>query len=152
MLSKHTQTVATINSELSSIKSQLNDLRKLIKSTDDPDTLNSLRAQENTLNSRESVQKQKLAAENSSYSTQNNNLDSQIKSQNDSLVNVNKQDVKFEDNIETVNGSINVSWISVWEMVRAFSPVPPEILAIVFVIIFWNILAWFGYVPKFVVI
>lgn len=151
LLSRHTQTVASINKELSSIRTQLNDVRKNIAATEDPDTLTSLRNQESMLSTRETTQKQKLATENNNYSTQNANLDNQIKSQEANLVNVNKQDTKFVENIETVNGSIDVSWISIWQMIKAFSPVSPEILIIVLVVIIWNILARLRFVPKFVV-
>lgn len=146
---KHAQSVASINKELSSIRSQLSEVRKTIEGTQDQDTLNSLRSQENTLVTREATQKQKLNTENNSYSVENTNLDNQIKNQNTNLLNVNKQDTKFSDNIETVDGYISVNWISVWEMIRAFSPIAPEILIALIVIIFWIILAKLNYVPKF---
>ncbi|PIW08098.1 hypothetical protein COW38_01475, partial [Candidatus Collierbacteria bacterium CG17_big_fil_post_rev_8_21_14_2_50_45_7] len=66
------------------------------------------------------------------------------------LENVNTQDENFTENIETVEGRVDVKWISIWQMIKVFSPVSPEILVIVIIVIIWNILARLGYVPKFV--
>ena len=150
LLSNHTQTVASINRELASIRVELKVLRKTIDETEDQDVIALLRTQENALVAREATQKQKLATENNKYSAENTSLDNQIKNQNTNLVNVNKQDTKFVENIETVDGSIDVSWISVWEMIKVFSPISPVIIIIVLVLIIWNILARLGYVPKFI--
>lgn len=59
-----------------------------------------------------------------------------------------KQDTQFTNNIETVNGVVNVNWVSNWEMVKIFSPIHPTIIIIVLVIT----LIWFlnrkAYLPK----
>lgn len=146
----HDKSVASINKELQSIRAELNKIRKQIAETTDNDALNSLRSQESSYVSRETTQKQYLSSENNSYTAQNANLESQIKFQNNNLENVNKQDENFTENIETVDGSVSVEWISIWQMIKAFSPVSPEILVIVLVIIGWNILAKLGIMPKFV--
>ena len=147
---QHNQAVATINKELQSIRSQLSNIRKQIAETTDADVLNSLRSQESNYVSRENAQKQYLSRENSQYTAQNASLESQIKIQNTNLENVNTQDENFTENIETVEGRVDVKWISIWQMIKVFSPVSPEILVIVIIVIIWNILARLGYVPKFV--
>lgn len=152
LLASHTQAVAAINKELQSIRSELSAVRKKIEETTDATMLESLRNQETTLVSRETTQKQKLTTENSKYMAADASLDNQIKSQNASLENVAKRDEKFSENIETVDGSIDVRWVSIWQMIEKFSPVPPEILIVVLVIIVWNVLARLSLVPKFVVI
>lgn len=152
LLASHTQALAAINKELQSIRSELSAIRKMIKETTDASTLETLRNQETTLVSRESAQKQKMATENSKYIAADASLDNQIKSQNASLENVAKRDENFTENIETVIGSIDVRWVSIWQMIEKFSPVPPEILIVVLAIIVWNVLARLSLVPKFVVI
>ncbi|PIR99247.1 hypothetical protein COT87_00465 [Candidatus Collierbacteria bacterium CG10_big_fil_rev_8_21_14_0_10_44_9] len=150
LLSSHTQTVSSINRELALVRAELKTLRTTISETEDQSTLDSLRSQESSLVARESRVKQNLTTENSSYSSLNTNLDNQIKNQNTSLANVEKQDVKFTQNIETVSGNINVNWISIWQMIKAFSPIHPSIIITVLVLIVWSVLSRLGYVPKFI--
>jgi len=99
---------------------------------------------------KEALRLQHNQRENSQYTAQNASLESQIKIQNTNLENVNTQDENFTENIETVEGRVDVKWISIWQMIKVFSPVSPEILVIVIIVIIWNILARLGYVPKFV--
>lgn len=146
----HAKTVATINKELQSIRTQLASIRKQIAETTDNDALNSLRSQESSYVSRETMQKQKLSTENSQYTAQNSSLETQITYQNTNLENVNKQDENFTENIETVDGSVDVRWVSIWQLIKIFSPIPAEILVALLVIIIWNILAKLNVVPKFV--
>ena len=150
LFSTHTQSLATINRELSSIRSELSALRKTIDETQDANILSTLRSQESVLINRESVQRQRLTTENNNYANQNNNLDKQIAAQNAALSAVTNKDEAFMQNIETVNGYINVSWISYWDMAKAFSPIHPTIVVVLLAMILWNILARLGYVPKFV--
>ena len=150
LLASHTQTVASTNKELTSIRSQLSAVRKTIAETQDEDTLNTLRAQESSLVSRESTQKQKLATENTNFNNVNTILENQIKYQNANLEDTNTQDTNFTENIETVDGSIDVRWVSIWQLIKIFSPVPAELLVVVLVLVGWNILAKLNYVPKFI--
>ena len=146
----HAKTVATINKELQSIRTQLASIRKQIAETTDNDALNSLRSQESNYVVRETSQKQYLSSENSQYTAQNASFESQISYQNTNLENVNKQDENFTENIETVDGRVDVRWVSIWQLIKIFSPIPAEILVVVLAIIIWNILAKLNVVPKFV--
>ena len=146
----HAKAVAVINKELQSIRAELSNVRKQIAETTDTDALNSLRSQESSYVSRETTQKQKLSTENTQYTAQNSSLETQITYQNTNLENVNKQDENFTENIETVDGRVDVRWVSIWQMIKIFSPIPAEILVVVLVIIIWNILAKLNVVPKFV--
>jgi hypothetical protein len=146
----HAKAVAVINKELQSIRTELANVRKQIAETTDTDALNSLRSQESSYVSRETAQKQKLSTENSQYTAQNSSLETQITYQNTNLENVNKQDENFTENIETVDGRVDVRWVSIWQLIKIFSPIPAEILVVLLVIIFWNILAKLNVVPKFV--
>ncbi|MFA6585973.1 MAG: hypothetical protein WCS86_02310 [Candidatus Paceibacterota bacterium] len=68
--------------------------------------------------------------ENKSYQTKINNIDLSIKSMQASLKKIQSQDKNFLDNVATVNGSISLNWISLWEMADIYLPGP--ILAWVF--------------------
>jgi hypothetical protein len=79
---------------------------------------------------------------------QKQNLDNLIANSNNNLTNINKQDSQFTDNIETVNGSINVNWVSLWEIATIFSPISPVIIIIILIILIWIILKRSGFIPR----
>lgn len=132
---KHNQTVSSINKELTGIKAELVNVRINISITTDSLIMTALRNQESSLVAQETLQNQKLNSENNNYSIQSKNLNNSISNENSNLTNVNKQDSQFTDNIETVNGSIYVDWISLWEVAQIYSPIPPFIVIVIIVII-----------------
>jgi len=148
LLAKHNQTLSTINKELSRLKTEITAVETVINQTTDEAILVQLRIQENSLLKQESTQKQKLATENSAYSIQNQNLDNLINNSNNNLTNVNKQDDQFTNNIETVNGYVEVNWVSLWQMAKLFSPIHPTIVVIILVIILWIYSKRKGYIPR----
>ncbi len=148
LLAKHTQTITTINKELSRLKSEITAVRTVISQTTDESILAQLRIQENSLLKQETTQKQKLANENSAYIIQNQNLDNLINNSNNNLTNINKQDDQFTNNIETVNGYVEVNWVSLWQMAKIFTPIHPTIVIIILVIILWIYSKRKGYIPR----
>lgn len=133
--SSHIQTIISINKELSRLKNEITTLRMAINDTTETSTLTVLKEQENSLLKKESIQKQKLLSENNNYTIQNQNLENSINNSNNNLTNVNGQDSQFTDNIETVNGYINVEWINLWQMAKIFSPIHPTLIVIALFII-----------------
>lgn len=131
---QHAATVRSLANELFSVQSQLAVLRLEIANTEDNTQLAVLRSQENTLMQRESDIKQNQNTENKNYASQNADIQNQIKWMNDSLEGNIKQDIKFGENIETVNGHISVNWISCWQMAKLFSPIHPTIIVIIIVL------------------
>jgi len=107
-----------------------------------------LRNQETSLVNQDAIQRQKLNTENSNYSTQKQNLENLIANHDGNLTDVNKQNAQFTDNIETVNGFINVRWVSLWEIATIFSPISPIIIIIILIIIVWIYLRHIGYIPR----
>ncbi len=148
LLAKHTQSLATINKELSRLKSEIATVRSVINQTTDEAILVQLRIQENSLLKQETTQKQKLATENSIYTIQNQNLENLINNSNSNLTNINKQDTQFTNNIETVNGYIQADWVNLWQMAKLFSPIHPTIIVIILVIILWIFSKRKGYIPR----
>ncbi|MEI8270402.1 MAG: hypothetical protein WCG45_03450 [bacterium] len=92
--------------------------------------------------------KQQISSENSTYNTNYQNLKNQVDVANNQLLSVAKQDSNFTDNIETVNGSIRVEWVSVWQLLKIFSPIHPTFIIIILVIIIWYFLKRKNYLPK----
>lgn len=64
------------------------------------------------------------------------------------LKNIEKTDEQFTDDIETVNGTVNVSWVTLWQMAEIFSPIHPTLVVIIIIIIGWFYFRHKSYVPK----
>jgi len=150
LVTKHNQTVASINKEIARIGKDLVSVRISIKAETDNLLLASLVNQEYYLIEQEKVQKKNLATENSNYAVQKQNLDNLINNENSNLTNINKVDSQFMDNVETVNGYINVSWVSLWDMSRIFSPIHPIFIIIIIIILAFAFLRKSRFVPKVV--
>jgi len=131
----YTKAVGVINKEISRIASDLVKVRASIATEEDVEIISTLRRQETSLVQQQTYQKQKLSEENTNYLASKKNFDTLISGANSDLTNINKQDVKFADNIETVNGSVRVNWVSLWGMARIFSPIHPTIIIIGIIII-----------------
>lgn len=65
---------------------------------------------------------QQLINENASYATQLSNADANIKYAQDWQKAVQTQDTTLLQNVATVNGTISVQWISLWDMALLYLP------------------------------
>lgn len=63
-----------------------------------------------------------LADQNTSYSWKLSNADATIKSAQDWQTAVKTQDTALMDNIATVNGTVSIQWISLWDMAQLYLP------------------------------
>jgi len=92
-----------------------------------------------TSNERISLEKL-LANENASYARNLSNADANIKYAQDWVKGVQTQDAILLANVATVNGSVSIQWISLWNMVRAYLPGYwiPSIFAVLAVLSFMN--------------
>jgi len=135
LISSHNKTVDAINKELNSIQKNLVYVRTSIESNTDVDIIISLRKQEASFASQQTTQKNKLNEENRNHSSKLQNLENLINNANANLANSWNKDEKFTDNIETVKGYVNVSWITIWEMVKVFSPIHPTWIIIIILIV-----------------
>lgn len=150
LVAKHSQAVSSLNKEITRIGKELVSVRASMKTETDSILLASLYNQENSLIQQETLQKKNLTNENSTYATKKQNLDNMINNENNNLANINEVDDQFMDNVETVNGYINVQWISLWEMARIFSPIHPIFVIIILLILAWVFLRKSSFVPKVV--
>jgi len=64
----------------------------------------------------------KIENENRSYQEKINNINSQIKNIQENLGAIKIQDANLLDNVATVNGTISLSWISLWAIADAYVP------------------------------
>ena len=146
----HAKTVNQINGELQNIQSALVTVQAKLETATSSTVIATLKNEESFLASQAETQREKLSLENDNYSVQAKTLDNLIAGENNNLANANKQDTLFGDNIETVSGSVYVSWVSMWELVKIYSPIHPTIIIIILIIIGWIILKRKGYIPKVV--
>jgi hypothetical protein len=145
---KHSQTLASINRELSSVQSQLVTVRQNLELTSDETQVYNLEIQEASLMTRENQLKQNRDAENRTYTNQNQHLTSQITYAQQNVTTTENRDAQFMDSIETVTGYVSVRWISVWDIAKIFSPIHPAWIITALVIIALFFLYKKEYIPK----
>ena len=81
-----------------------------------------------------------IANENASYSRQLASLNAQITEYQSALDSTNKQDQQLLNNVATVNGSISLEWISIWDIINLYAGPYwlPILLALAAVAAYWN--------------
>ncbi len=153
---KHNQTIANLKSELAATQKKIAMVNSNIAAYLPPPSGDTgYLAEQNTqltiyLNEEAQI-KQKIDNENTNYQNQNKMLVDKIASTNNTIKDINTQDKKFTENIETVNGSISMQWISVWQLMKIFSPIHPIIIILVLVIILWYILKKLRIAPLLII-
>lgn len=145
---QHAARISSIQSELISVQAQLVTTRQRISDTNSSSERAQLSAQESVLVQREATLKYNRDQENKTYASNNQIMQSRIDQAKKDLEGNKKQDVAFGNNIETVNGSINVNWISLWQMAKLFSPIHPTIIVIALILALWYFLNRKQYLPK----
>jgi hypothetical protein len=130
----HNKTLSVLNKELTRINSELVKVKANIAALKNNEINISLSEQETSLIDQQANQKQNINQENKNYSTQKQDLDNLISYANANVNVANKEDSKFMDNIETVNGEVNVEWVSLWEIAVIFSPIHPTLIIIILII------------------
>jgi len=145
---QHLKVINSITKELASIKSQLAVIEQTLLQTSDATQLNVLYNQQSSLLTTQANLVNNKDIENRNYNSQNQSLVSQIGWAKNNVGQVQQQDTEFGNNIETVSGYVDVSWISMWSLAVLFSPIHPTIVIIVLVLALLFILNRKGYTPK----
>jgi len=119
----HNQTLASYNGKIKSINSQMAALQ-----AEYPNASPERKAQINALlydlqAEKEGLQS-KISSENRNYQNQLANLNQGIKSLEESLNYVNKEDKNLMDDVETVSGTISLDKVNVWEIMEIYVPGP----------------------------
>lgn len=145
---QHTQAIGSITKELTSIQSQLAVITQSLSQTEDTAQITALQNQQSALINRQVTLGNNKDTENRNYNSQNQSLVYQINWAKNNVGQVQQQDTQFANNIETVSGYVDVSWISIWGLAVLFSPIHPIIIIIVLVLALWLFLNHKGYTPK----
>ncbi len=118
LVASHNSTVASLKSQLDSVSYELAALAA--EQTTDPARRVYIYNRTQVLVGEQSSLQSRIASENSSYSRQLSYADSNIKQTEDNLQGTAKQDQTLLDNVATVRGTISLSWISIWDVVKLY--------------------------------
>ncbi len=149
---RETATLANLNRELVSVRNQFNATKKTIAETvgNNPELLTDLYLQEYQQQEQVNQIMQTIENEKIQYKQQKNALEQKISESQKVLQGVTVQDSKFNENIETVEGSITIRWISLWKLMTVFSPINPIFIISILLVLFWYLLRKLNKVPMIV--
>lgn len=119
LVAAHKSTLASLNSQLDDVVTEITALRG---QTSDPNLQAQIAARLLVLQAQQGTFHGRIANENSSYKYQLDSIDAQIKYANSNLDSVKTQDQDLLDNVATVNGTISINWISLFEIVQLYLP------------------------------
>ncbi len=147
--SDYTKSANTVKSKISSKNSQLKVIQNNIAEIENEigtatstvirntkiQELISLQKSEGTLNQEIASLTSELNNLTNAFKEQMTNLGASLEDQNNVLISLDKQTDSFLDNIETVQGTIYISYITTWGIINVFSPISPLILLLIIFII-----------------
>ena len=145
---RHNQALAALQTELRGVQTRLALVREEKAVAQGQERVATWQREETLLTQQEAPIRQRQNEENRAHTIQDRNLSTQINQANDQLQNLGRQDTQFTNNIETVNGSVAVTWVSWWQLARIFSPIHPTIVIIVLALLLLFYLNRRGYIPK----
>ncbi len=120
LVAGHTRAVASIQAEINTNTQEIARLNS--ETTTDPLRQAQITARLQALYSAQNVLKARLNNENSSYADELDYVDYELKYAEKSLEAVKSQDQDLLDSVATVNGSVSVQWISLYDMAELFLP------------------------------
>lgn len=132
--------VDTHNAHVVSLQAQINAYGRSISTLNNEVTTSTVRQQEiktqvSSLEAKQRVVKQQLIRENEQYKMDLQYVDADIEAMNRQLVNLGKQDQHLVKDVETVNGTISLEWISLFQIVDLYVPVYGTLITIFSIII-----------------
>lgn len=116
VISSYQLRVNTLNGEINQLETELLTASQQRK-TEIASRIASIRVEINTL-------LQDWSNENKTYQNKLSSVDSKIKNTENSLEYIKKQDSNLVESVQTVNGSVALNWISLWEMSDTYAPGP----------------------------
>ena len=115
LVSAHASTVASLQAQIDTDTAELARLRAQTPTYD-------IQVQIQALSDGLASLKARLTNENASYAAQLKNADANIKYAQDWQSAVKTQDKALLDDVATVNGTVSIRWISLWEMIQLYLP------------------------------
>lgn len=145
---RHNSALASLRAELSNVQNRLVLVQQEKAVAQSSDQVAAWQREETSLLQQKAAIQGRQTEENRVYNSQSQSLTTQIGQVNSQLQNLGQQDTQFANNIETVNGSVAVTWVSWWQLAKIFSPIHPTIVIIVLALLLLFYLNRRGYIPK----
>ncbi|HEY4522471.1 MAG TPA: hypothetical protein VJH91_02445 [Candidatus Paceibacterota bacterium] len=120
LVSSHSRAVVSIQSQLNANTQEIASLNS--EATSDPVRRAQITARLQVLYNEQSVLKSRLAGENSSYADELEYIDYELKYEEKSLEAVKSQDQDLLDSVATVNGSVSINWIGLYDIAELYLP------------------------------
>lgn len=120
IVSAHTKEIARLESERKAADAELNVLATEIGYTDNPYMYQQTSQRIDQLSYELSVIEGNISSENASYRANIESYDGHIAYLNDVLAGVKEEDKDFLNNVATVNGTISIQWISIWDIIQLY--------------------------------
>jgi hypothetical protein len=115
LIANHNNAVSSFQVQINSAANQLAGLNRQPYS---PENENQKRVLQNRIASL----KLQLSQENSNFTTNLNSLDAQIQTAESNLKKLDNQNTALLDNVATVQGTISISHLSVWQLINLYLP------------------------------
>jgi len=137
----HNEKVVSLQKEINRLNNliySLDQQKKTVSSTDQ-EALDKLNDEINYYSRARTIKNQSLANENTKYQKNLVEIDNQIVNYETSLDNLNKQDKSLINNIDTVNGVIELRWVSIIDFINLYIPIYKTVIVA-------GVLIFFGYI------
>lgn len=144
----HSARIKSIQESITNYSYQLSLLQKNLEgaTTTGPENIRMIQEKNNIENILRNLNTQ-LSQENTNYENQKNILKSQINQVSGQLGNLKTQDTQLMQQVETVTGTISINWVSIWDMVKLYVPLPPVVIIIILALVAWYILVRKNVIP-----
>jgi hypothetical protein len=143
----HTERIQSIQSRMISLETRIVELRELEANTTVPGDLERIRREIDILVQQLSALEAELDQENLNYNRESRNLDNRINQTKVNIDNLEEADTALINNVETVNGYIDVEWINLLKFLDALSPTPMWLNFSVLILFMW----WFIERKKYII-
>lgn len=129
---EYNRAIASINTQIDGNSNQLANISARLEVTSDYNLRMELIRQQNILLAERQALEANLVNKRTAYASKTALLNTQIKNSEASL-NANRgEDQQLIDNVATVQGTISLNWISIWEILELYSPI--NLIALIFII------------------
>lgn len=123
LIGNHGVAVANLQKRINNYSAQINDLRNQFAATTSTERQQAISNQIAYVTRQQNGVKQELVQENSRYETALRLSDANIAASEKRIDTLYEQDQDLLVNVETVESSVSLQWISVWEIVELYVPI-----------------------------
>lgn len=120
-----------IQNRIDALTASIDTQKKLKAATSNPTKIADINAEIDRLTAEKRTAETELKTLNSRYEIDLGRLDRSIKRQNDALDNLDVRDETLSAEVETVTGTINIQWVSIWQIIKIYVPIKPIIIGLI---------------------